>query len=261
MENTEQVITTARQPELNSAEVLAAENYVRERTIPKLRDMFYLCLTDLRDFVATHAGKFTGSVLDYGCGGSPYRALFQNCRRYVRADMLAGPGVDIVLTANGKTVESEGRYQGVVSFQVLEHVRDPGAYLDECHRVLAADGLLLLTTHGLYLEHKCPDDFYRWTSQGLEELLRAHGFSLVESVKLTTGLRGALQLQHHVIEDFRQHGLFRRAVRKLYQLACLPVLNAGANIFLKAEAIVPSSANANMYALVGVLAKKAPISN
>jgi SAM-dependent methyltransferase len=256
MEHAKQVIATSHQPELNSAEILAAGNYIRERTNPNLGDIFYLCLLDLKNFVASRAGKFNGSVLDYGCGGSPYKSLFENCNRYVRADMLAGPSVDLVLGADGKTLEPNSSYNGVVSFQVLEHVRDPGAYLDECYRILAPDGLLLLTTHGLYLEHKCPDDFHRWTSQGLEELVQAHGFSVSESVKLTTGLRGALQLQHHVVEEFRTQGALRRFLRKLYQLACQPVLNAVASIFLKGEAIVPATGSANMYSLVGVLAKK-----
>jgi SAM-dependent methyltransferase len=246
----------AAKAEANSTEILGDAKYVRERIHPKIGDLFYLCLSDLRGFLAAKAGNFEGIILDYGCGGSPYKQLFTRCKRYVGADMLPGPGVDLVLDSAGKTQEPPGTFDGVVSFQVLEHVQDPGAYLNECRRVLKEDGLLLLTTHGLYLEHKCPNDFYRWTSQGLEELVGAHGFKLVESVKLTTGIRGVLQLQHHVVEELIHEGFVWRALRRAYRVTCLPVLNIFAKLVLAKQASVPSSKQANMYVLVGVLARK-----
>jgi SAM-dependent methyltransferase len=245
----------------NSSAILAEDVYLRERTKPSIRDVSYLSLSDLKSFVGKCGRIFRGSVLDFGCGGSPYREEFGQCSGYVRADMLPGPMIDLVLTETGKTGEPDGSYEGVVSFQVLEHVPDPDEYIEECRRVLKKDGLLLLTTHGMFLEHKCPNDYYRWTSQGLENLVESHGFTLLESVKLTAGVRGAIQLQHYVVEEFIQRertfgGLFLRLVRKLYRVMLLPLLNAIARRCLQMEAVVPSSANSNLYVGVGVLAKR-----
>ena len=253
--------TMRRQQQTNSSEILGDSTYLRERTDPSIRDLFYLALSDLKNFVARTAPKFEGAILDYGCGGSPYRDLFSRCMRYTRADMLPGSGIDLVLTPDGKTDEPSGAYQGVVSFQVLEHVQDPAAYLEECHRILAADGLLLLTTHGLYFEHKCPNDYYRWTSQGLEELVTSQGFTILESVKLTAGIRGAIHLQHHLVEDFIYErsavsGLLLRLTRRFYRLISLPLLNFFAKSFLAGSAIVPASQRANLYIGVAVLARK-----
>lgn len=252
---------TVEQPAKNAPEILAHRAYLRARTNPGPADLFYLSLSDLKRQVERSAKRFNGSVLDYGCGGSPYRSLFAQCNEYTRADMLAGPEVDVVLTCDGKTGEPSGAYQGVVSFQVLEHVADPGAYLEECHRILAPNGLLLLTTHGMYLEHKCPDDFYRWTSQGLDQLVTSHGFVIVESTKLTVGLRGVIQLMHYFVEDFvHRRGTMGawllRGFRRVYGRTLRPVLNVFGKVFLDSEAMVTGNNNANVYVGVAVLARK-----
>lgn len=245
----------------NSSAFLANNVYRRQRTNPSLRDLFYLSLFDLKLFVSRSASKFHGAILDYGCGGSPYRELFSHCTRYARADLLSGPDIDLLITAEGKTEEPSESYQGVVSFQVLEHVASPDEYLGECHRVLSRNGFLLLTTHGMYLEHKCPDDYHRWTSQGLKHLIESHGFTVIESVKLTAGVRGAIQIQHHIVEDFIHRertagGLFLRLVRKIYLVTFLPLLNGFAMNFLTTESILSAESKANLYVGIGVLARK-----
>src|SRR5688572_10835742 len=260
MGNSEQLITVNERP-VNLSEVLAADGYVRERTQPRIGDPVYLCLLDLREFVARSAPRLKGAVVDYGCGGSPYRELFKHCSRYTRADMSGEANIDILLDASGKIDEPPGSYEGVVSFQVLEHVKGPGEYLDECFRLLADDGLLLLTTHGMFLEHKCPNDYYRWTSQGLEALVSAHGFTVIESVKLTTGMRGAFQLSHFVVEDFIHRrgtfgGLLARIFRRVYRVTLMPALNFIGKQFLRREGMISGDKHANVYIGVGVLARK-----
>ena len=68
--------------------------------------------------------------------------------------------------------------------QVLEHVRDLGAYFREIRRLLSDDGILYLSTHGSWLYHPHPEDHRRWTSTGLVAELDAHGFTVDENVAL-----------------------------------------------------------------------------
>ncbi len=241
--------------------LLAQEHYVSRRLHPRRRDPDYLVLKDLFLLVQRLAKTAQGRVLDYGCGGAPYRSLFAHCQEYVAADVTPGPQVDVLLGADGLTSEPVESYDTVLSTQVLEHVGDPDRYLRECRRLLKPGGQLILSTHGMIEEHACPDDYYRWTSRGLETLVSNHGFTIVESVRFTAEIRAIVQLLHQFVEHVRcpDRVLWRyslAAVRRLYHAVCVPVLNTLAD-GLPHQAIVPASASATLYVGVAVRAEKA----
>ena len=133
------------------------------------------------------------TILDYGCGASPYRSLFPNSI-YKRADYLQGgvDRLDYVLSEDSRVQESDNAFDFILSTQVLEHVGAPAIYLGECFRLLKPGGTLYITTHGTYPDHACPYDFYRWTTDGLTRDLVAAGFAVCRAEKLTTGPRAAL---------------------------------------------------------------------
>ena len=70
----------------------------------------------------------------------------------------------------------------MLSFQVLEHVRDVGQYLTEALQIIRDDGWLILSTHGTWLYHPHPEDHHRWTRQGLLAELAGNGFETTECV-------------------------------------------------------------------------------
>ncbi len=116
-------------------------------------------------------------VLDLGCGTMPYRAMFiQRGARYVGADIDGTP--DLLIPSDGSLPLADQSVDCVVSFQVLEHVRDVPAYLAAARRVLRADGRLFLSTHGTWPYHPHPTDFWRWTRDGLRVQIEAAGFRI-----------------------------------------------------------------------------------
>jgi SAM-dependent methyltransferase len=241
-------------------EAMSTDSYVRERQHPRLRDINYLHLKDLLDFMGSVAIDIQGDVFDYGCGCAPYRSLFSHCKRYLTADVAGGPAVDRVLDDKGMTQEPDGSCDVVLSTQVLEHIEEPELYLRESHRLLRPGGELILTTHGMFEEHGCPYDFQRWTCRGLEELVAKCGFEVVKSGKLTTEFRAFVQLlnqmQLHLRrpEQFLLH--FPMAVfRKIYGKLLMPALHWLAGLFAD-QAQVPASNPASLYVCVFVRAKK-----
>jgi SAM-dependent methyltransferase len=145
-----------------------------------------------------------GTVVDFGCGDVPYRELFSSfCKRYLACDIEPGPGVDLTFEPGGSVALESGVADCVVSFQVLEHVWDLGAYLGECRRLLGPGGRLVLSTHGTWLYHPHPGDYRRWTRDGLVRELRVHGFDVVRVFPVVGALAWTTQFRllgyHHVV--------------------------------------------------------------
>ncbi len=108
----------------------------------------------------------------------PYRHFFPEDAQYVAADLAGNPHASLELNPDATVPAAAGSFDAVVSTQVLEHVDDPGLYLSECLRVLRPGGRMLLSTHGVFVYHPDPDDYWRWTCAGLRRSVSAAGFEV-----------------------------------------------------------------------------------
>ena len=91
---------------------------------------------------------------------------------YVGVDIEPGPGVDLLCPAEELVARfGEGRFDVLVSTEVIEHVRDWRAVISNYKRVLAPGGLLLLTTRSPgYPYHAFPHDFWRYDQADMRAL-------------------------------------------------------------------------------------------
>ncbi|MCH7827424.1 MAG: class I SAM-dependent methyltransferase [Bacteroidetes bacterium] len=137
-------------------------------------------------------------LLDYGCGDKPYKELFNNViDQYIGADLPFNNIAELTVTDDGKINCEDNTADIVLSTQVLEHVIDPSTYLSECHRVLKRDGELVLSTHGYWIFHPDPTDYWRWTSDGLKKILNDHNFE----IKYFRGIVGRPAMGFQLIQD------------------------------------------------------------
>ena len=135
-------------------------------------------IEDLADRVAAE-GKV---AIDVGCGSQPYRSIFASRGLIYRgADIDVG---DIHIDKSGRVETADGSADIVLSFQVLEHVRDVDVYLGEARRILRDQGWLILSTHGTWLYHPHPEDHRRWTREGLLAEIARHGFETTECISV-----------------------------------------------------------------------------
>ena len=124
-------------------------------------------------------------VLDVGCGPKPYYPFFaERASEYVGVDVVAHPAADLVGRVEELPVE-DGAFDVVLCTQVLEHCDDPPQAVRELRRVTAPGGRVLASTHGVQVYHPSPQDYWRWTSPGLERLF-SQGADW-ESVEVTAG--------------------------------------------------------------------------
>ncbi|MBL8629476.1 MAG: class I SAM-dependent methyltransferase [Rhodospirillaceae bacterium] len=154
-------------------------------------DFHFIVLSFIHDWLVTKALPWAkGTMLDYGSGGQPYRALFETkVEKYLAADVQATPGrtVDVMLTPGQPVPLPDESVDTVLSSQTLEHVPDPLFYVQECHRLLRGGGHLILTAPMQWRHHEVPYDYYRFTRYGIESLLKRSGFE-IESITPTGGV-------------------------------------------------------------------------
>jgi len=178
---------------MHTKEEIGDENYLRQRFEPQLGDADYIHLSDLLIALKKFGTDEKIKILDYGCGGSPYRNLFPNSE-YIRADFTGMSDLDHVIGEKSKIDKADGVFDLILSTQVAEHVEDAPSYFAESYRLLKKGGRFICTTHGSYPDHGCPYDFQRWTADGLKRDISAAGFLVVETYKLTTNGRAILFL-------------------------------------------------------------------
>lgn len=88
---------------------------------------------------------------------------------YVGADMSVGPEVDILLNLHEIDLPSES-VGTVISCDTLELVEFPRRAMAELHRILKPNGILILTTVMNYPIHAAPNDYWRYTPEGMRSL-------------------------------------------------------------------------------------------
>src|SRR4051794_14117655 len=140
-----------------------------------------------------------GRILDYGCADIPYRGFFPSDAEYVAADLRGNPNATLTLNADGTIPCPDDSFDAVLSTQVLEHVDDPALYLSECFRALRPGGRLLLSTHGVFIYHPDPDDYWRWTCSGLRRVVGEAGLDVERFEGVIGLLATGLQLTQDAI--------------------------------------------------------------
>lgn len=153
---------------------------------------------ETRTLIKDHA---RGLVLDAGAGrGAWRRTILQSGATYESIDMERRGEHETTWLGNIEEmpqVPSE-RYDTVFCQQVLEHTPRPNQVLLEFSRILKPGGRLLLGVPHLSRRHELPNDYFRYTQEGLSYLVVEAGFKLD---RLAT-YGGILSFLHHQTSFF-----------------------------------------------------------
>lgn len=114
--------------------------------------------------------------------------------RVVTLDIFPGDNIDLVASIY-RLPFPDGSVDGIIVQSVLEHLKDPKKALTECHRVLKKNGFVFSRTPFLYPLHGAPEDYFRFTEKGLEEI-----FSQFKIEKITHGGPGGVVI--HVLREY-----------------------------------------------------------
>lgn len=94
-------------------------------------------------------------------------------RPYCGIDVRPGPGVDALADVEALP-HADASVGTVLAMNTFEHVRHFWRGFEEIHRVLCADGVLLVSCPFYFPIHNYPSDYWRFSPAALEVLLEAY---------------------------------------------------------------------------------------
>ena len=119
-------------------------------------------------------------LLDAGAGECQYKPLFAHCR-YTGVDLAVGDESwdysKLDLRCDLTNIpRPDGSFDACLCAVVLEHVPDPVAICRELARVLTPGAPILVAVPFVCQQHQMPHDFFRYSSNGIRQVLEAAGF-------------------------------------------------------------------------------------
>ena len=148
--------------------------------------------------VKKYAHYMHGTMMDFGCGNKPYKNLMK-VNRYVGIDIENSAHdhstEEIDILYNGYQIPFNNEYfDSVFSAEVFEHVFHLEEIIKEINRVMKLNGIILITVPFVWHEHEIPNDFARYSSYGMKDLLERNNFKILHQEKSTTYIETLVQM-------------------------------------------------------------------
>lgn len=146
-------------------------NYLRNCHPPLARRVHDITLK-------THSFNYAkGNCIEVGAGQRNYSILCddQKIESYISTDKAGHQSIDACdLPFQGQSVDS------ILCFSALEHVKNTREALNEFNRVLKPNGRIIITTPWFFPYHPAPNDFYRWSHEGITKVFEDSGFEKID---------------------------------------------------------------------------------
>ena len=138
-------------------------------------------LSTTREIMNKFLPYIEGRVLDLGAGSAKYKELIASkTESYLACDAVKNENIDDVCDVLNLHYPEES-FDTVISTQVMEHVKNPLLMASQINKVLKTGGKVILTAPLLIPMHSDPDDYFRFTKNGLVEIFKQSGFAIIES--------------------------------------------------------------------------------
>ncbi len=136
--------------------------------------------------------QFKGKVLDVGCGQSPYNFLLNQSEvSYTGIDIADASNFDYansnIIPFDGKNIPfGDNSFDALICTEVLEHVYNYQALVDEMYRVCKPGASAIITIPFSARYHYIPYDYFRYTPGALSKIFSK--FSVIEIVPRGTDI-------------------------------------------------------------------------
>lgn len=125
----------------------------------------------------------------------PWRKFFPGVD-YVGIDMQEGEGVDLVLDIAQPDAALPEPADLLICCSVLEHVKRPWIAADSIERMVRPGGFVYVAVPWVWRYHPYPDDYWRFSFNGIRELFQAvdwqsQGYSTSKEGEFVPAVEGA----------------------------------------------------------------------
>lgn len=180
--------------------------YATHNSSPAIKSAVTRCLARLN-------GQDTG--LNVGAGSTRLHPKVLNL------DLAPGPNIDCCASVEAIPFP-DARFSLVLSQETLEHVRDPFRAVNEVYRVLKAGGTFYCQVPFIIGYHPGPTDFWRFSREGIRELVERAGF-ICEEIGVAVGPATGF---YRILVEF-----FAVAASRAWKPLYIPIKGAAALFF------------------------------
>jgi len=154
-------------------------------------------------FIRKFAEQLNGPFLEVGSKNygstQDFRPLFSGKGKYIGIDMEDGPGVDVVLdlTDDFEKIDaklSSQRFSTIICLSVLEHCDQPFKMAENLMRLLEPGGRICIGVPFAWKIHAYPNDYWRFTPEGIRKLFLKIQFDIKQSRAATSKENEFLEL-------------------------------------------------------------------
>lgn len=140
-----------------------------------------------------------GICLDLASGNNPsYQRYWKlDCDKLIRSEYSNENKPNIVINLNENIPIPDNYADNVFLFNALYILKKPEESLKEVHRILKSGGSLFLSSPFVANEMPEPDDYFRFTSQKLKEMLKETEFSGIKIIPYGERFSAAAYLLHN----------------------------------------------------------------
>lgn len=144
----------------------------------QIKDFVQICARSIS--LQAPVYEFGARQMDGQVGYADIRPFFKGVE-FIGADYIDGPGVDRVLDLRRIDLP-DNSIKTAFCLEVLEHVDDVHMAVSELHRVMTSDGVLIISVPMNIKIHGSPHDYWRFTPEGLNYLLKMFDHRFIGTV-------------------------------------------------------------------------------
>ena len=123
--------------------------------------------------------------LDFGCGEKPFNSFFleMGLQKIISCDIEQNSKKDVDIVIDRKIPKlpfGDGEFDVIFALDVFEHINNLELTIIELKRVLKTNGYIICSMPFLYRVHEAPNDYRRFTFEGIKNYFQKKDFEILK---------------------------------------------------------------------------------